>query len=116
MQDRMYTDFLLEISRLISKLSTLSENGILVLREWRRVKKQELSLEEYQSAAQYFLENCSVLEETYDKLAFELTRKFHQAEEFLYDEELDRLRKVVGDDLWRTFLSWDCYQSQKNES
>ena len=116
MQGKAYTDFLLEISKLTSKLDTLSENSCSALQEWKRVKKRELSLEEYQSVAGHFLDHCSVLEETYDKLMSELIRKFRQAEEFLDDEELDSLRKSVGNDLWRVFLFWERYQSHKDES
>jgi hypothetical protein len=105
MQGKTYTDFLLEINRLASKLGTLSENGSSVLQEWKKVIRQELSLKEYQSASEHFLEVRSVLEKIYDNLAFELVGKIREAEEFLCDEELDNLKKAVGNDLWQILLS-----------
>lgn len=105
MQEKTYTDFLLEISNLASKLNILSKSGSSVLQEWKKVMRQEFSLKEYQSVSGYFLEVRSVLEKTYDNLAFELVRKIHEAEEFLCDEELNSLRKAVGNDLWQTLLS-----------
>jgi hypothetical protein len=113
MQDEMYKDFLLGIRTLASRLNTLSENGSLALQEWKRAKKREFSLEEYQLAEDTIRKDCSTLEEIYGNLIFEVLRKIRQAEEFLSDEELDSLKKVVQHDIQQTFLSWDRYQSQK---
>jgi hypothetical protein len=116
MQGEMYKDFLLGIRALVSRLNTLSENGSLTLQEWKRVKKQEFSLEDYQLAEDTVHKDCSALEDVYGNLLFEVLRKIRQAEEFLNNEELDSLKKAVRYDIQQTFLSWDCYQSQKDES
>jgi len=99
MQNETYENISSEISELISKLNILSKSGNLLLQE-------------YQSVTGKFLENCAVLKRRYDDLAFELVRKFHEAEEFLNDQELDRLKKAVGSNRWRIFLSQDYYQLQ----
>jgi hypothetical protein len=57
MQDKMCANFILEIRTLVSELNTVSENGSLALQEWKRVKKREFSLEEYQSAEERILKN-----------------------------------------------------------
>jgi len=98
-QNKTYENISPEISELISKLNILSKSGNLLLQE-------------YQSVTEKFLENCTVLKRKYDDLAFELLRKFHEAEEFLDDQELDKLKKAVGNNRWRIFLSQDCYQLQ----
>lgn len=114
MQGKMYIDFLLEISILASKLDTLSKSASSALQEWNQVKKQEISFEEYICAKEKFLKHSSPLERIYDNLAFELIRKVRQAEEFLYDEELDRLKKTVGNVVRQIFLSWEDYQIDKD--
>lgn len=115
MQGKMCTNFLLEIRTLVSELKILSENGSLALQEWKRVKKRELSLEEYQSAEERILKNCSIVEEIYSNLTFEILIKVRQAEEFLDDEELERLKKVIWHDIQQIFLSWDHYQYHKKD-
>lgn len=97
MQNKTYENLFPGISELISKLNIVSKNGNLLLQE-------------YQSATGKFLEDCTVLKRKYDNLAFELLRKFHEAEEFLDDQELNRLKKAVGNNRWRIFLSQDYYQ------
>lgn len=111
MRKDMYTDFLVEIKSLASKVDALSENGSLALQEWKKVKKQKLSIEEYKLAEKNFLRNSSPIEKIYDNLIFEVIRKMRQAEEFLYEKELDNLKKAIGNDLWQEMLAWDRYQS-----
>jgi hypothetical protein len=115
MQNEMYMDFLLEISTLASKLDILSKSASSALQEWNQVKRQSISFKDYIYARGKFIENSSPLERIYDNLAFELIRKVRQAEEFLYDEELNRLKKIVGNDIKQIFLSWECYQIDKDK-
>lgn len=115
LRNKTYIDFLLEIKSLASKLNTISESASLALQGWKEALQQETSFEEYKYAKEEFIKDSSSLEKAYDKLAFELSMKVHQAEEFLYDEELDSLKSTVENDVCHAFLSWEQYQRFKDK-
>ena len=104
-----YTDFIQPIEKLASKLNALNRHWYRTVQKWEKAKRRRISPKQRKVLCDTFI-NSSLSElNDYSNTIHDIVNYIHQAEIFLPDNQLVRLKDIIGDESWQDFLALDCF-------
>jgi hypothetical protein len=110
-----YTDFIQPIEELASKLNALNRHWHRTVRKWEKEKRRRIPIKQRKALCEAFINSSFFELKDYSNTIHDIVNYIQQAEIFLPDNQLVRLKDIIGDESWQDFLALDCFWNDNED-